>query len=170
MAEARQLLWLTLLVGVVAALTLSAGVYVLLRRLAIRPLAEAVRVAGDVAAGKLDSTLPARSNDEVGRLLDAMQGMRGQLQAVMAAQAEMARRHDAGELSYRMDATAFPGEYGRMVADSNQLVASSNAVTQRLVEVMQRYAVGDLSVDMEALPGEKAVFTAAMATTKSNLA
>ena len=56
-----------------------------------------------------------------------------------------------------------------MVADSNQLVASSNAVTQRLVEVMQRYAVGDLSVDMEALPGE-AVFTAAMATTKRNLA
>ncbi|WP_423172874.1 MULTISPECIES: methyl-accepting chemotaxis protein [unclassified Stenotrophomonas maltophilia group] len=169
-SEARQLLWLTLLVGVIAALTLSAGVYVLLRRLAIRPLAEAVRVAGDVAAGKLDSTLPARSNDEVGRLLDAMQGMRGQLQSVMAAQAEMARRHDAGELSYRMDAAAFPGEYGRMVADSNQLVASSNAVTQRLVEVMQRYAVGDLSVDMEALPGEKAVFTAAMATTKRNLA
>ncbi|KAG0773663.1 hypothetical protein G6F22_014688 [Rhizopus arrhizus] len=169
-AEARQLLWLTLLVGVVAALALSAGVYVLLRRLVIRPLAEAVRVAGDVAAGKLDSTLPARSNDEVGRLLEAMQGMRGQLQAVMAAQAEMARRHDAGELSYRMDASAFPGEYGRMVADSNQLVASSNAVTQRLVEVMQRYAVGDLSVDMEALPGEKAVFSAAMATTKSNLA
>ncbi len=60
-----------------------------------------------------------------------------------------------------------PGEYGRMVADSNQLVASSNAVTQRLVEVMQRYAVGDLSVDMEALPGEKAVFTAAMATTNA---
>ncbi len=82
----------------------------------------------------------------------------------------MARRHDAGELSYRMDAAAFPGEYGRMVADSNQLVASSNAVTQRLVEVMQRYAVGDLSVDMEALPGEKAAFTAAMATTKGNLA
>ncbi len=169
-AEARQLLWLTLLVGVIAALSLSAGVHVLLRRLAIRPLAEAVRVAGDVAAGKLDSTLPARSNDEVGRLLDAMQGMRGQLQSVMAAQAEMARRHDAGELSYRMDAAAFPGEYGRMVADSNQLVASSNAVTQRLVEVMQRYAVGDLSVDMEALPGEKAAFTAAMATTKGNLA
>ncbi|HAL22054.1 MAG TPA: chemotaxis protein [Stenotrophomonas sp.] len=168
-AEARQLLWLTLLVGVVAALTLSAGVYVLLRRLAIRPLAEAVRIAGDVAAGKLDSAMPARSNDEVGRLLEAMQAMRGQLQAVMAAQAEMAQRHDAGQISYRMDASAFPGEYGRMVADSNQLVASSNAVTQRLVEVMQRYAVGDLSVDMEALPGEKAVFTAAMATTKNNL-
>ncbi|AWH45135.1 methyl-accepting chemotaxis protein [Stenotrophomonas sp. ZAC14A_NAIMI4_1] len=168
-AEARQLLWLTLLVGVIAALTLSAGVYVLLRRLAIRPLAQAVRIAGDVAAGKLDTALPPRSNDEVGRLLEAMQGMRGTLQAVMAAQADMAQRHDEGQISYRMDASAFPGEYGRMVADSNQLVASSNAVTQRLVDVMRRYAVGDLSVDMDALPGEKAVFTAAMATTKANL-
>ncbi|MBN5051355.1 HAMP domain-containing protein [Stenotrophomonas maltophilia] len=169
-AQARELLWIILLVGVVAALVLSGGVYLLLQRLAVRPLAQAVRIAGDVAAGKLDTAMPALGNDEVGRLLDAMQGMRGQLQAVMAAQAEMARRHDAGEISYRMDASVFPGEYGRMVADSNQLVADSNAVTQRLVEVMQRYAVGDLSVDMEALPGEKAVFTAAMATTKSNLA
>ncbi|CAH0239653.1 methyl-accepting chemotaxis protein [Stenotrophomonas lactitubi] len=169
-AQARELLWIILLVGVVAALVLSGGVYLLLQRLAVRPLAQAVRIAGDVAAGKLDTAMPALGNDEVGRLLDAMQGMRGQLQAVMAAQAEMARRHDAGEISYRMDASVFPGEYGRMVADSNQLVADSNAVTQRLVEVMQRYAVGDLSVDMDALPGEKAVFTAAMATTKSNLA
>ncbi|WP_336032393.1 methyl-accepting chemotaxis protein [Stenotrophomonas indicatrix] len=169
-AQARELLWIILLVGVVAALVLSGGVYLLLQRLAVRPLAQAVRIAGDVAAGKLDTAMPALGNDEVGRLLDAMQGMRGQLQAVMAAQAEMARRHDAGEISYRMDASVFPGEYGRMVADSNQLVADSNAVTQRLVEVMQRYAVGDLSVDMEALPGEKAIFTAAMATTKTNLA
>ena len=169
-AQARELLWIILLVGVVAALVLSGGVYLLLQRLAVRPLAQAVRIAGDVAAGKLDTAMPALGNDEVGRLLAAMQGMRGQLQAVMAAQAEMARRHDAGEISYRMDASVFPGEYGRMVADSNQLVADSNAVTQRLVEVMQRYAVGDLSVDMDALPGEKAVFTAAMATTKTNLA
>jgi methyl-accepting chemotaxis protein len=52
------------------------ALYVLLRRLAIRPLAEAAWWRA-TAAGKLDSTLPARSNDEVGRLLDAMQGMRG---------------------------------------------------------------------------------------------
>ncbi|KAF1014945.1 MAG: Methyl-accepting chemotaxis protein IV [Stenotrophomonas maltophilia] len=169
-AQARQLLWTILLVGVIAALVLSAGVYLLLQRLAVRPLAQAVRIAGDVAAGKLDTALPARGNDEVGRLLAAMQGMRGQLQAVMAAQSEMAHRHENGEISYRMDASAFPGEYGRMVADSNALVAASNAVTQRLVEVMQRYAVGDLSVDMDVLPGEKAAFTAAMATTKQNLA
>ena len=169
-AKARQLLWITVVVGVLAALVLGLGVYVLLRRLVVRPLGQAVRIADDVAQGKLDTPMPKRGNDEVGRLLGAMQGMRGQLQAVMAAQAEMAQRHDAGELAYRMDASSFPGEYGRMVADSNQLIADSHALTWKLVEVMQRYAVGDLAPDMDELPGDKAAFTAAMATTKRNLA
>jgi methyl-accepting chemotaxis protein len=68
-----------------------------------------------------------------------------------------------------MDAQAFPGEYGRMVEDTNQLVGANIAVTRRLVEVMQRYAVGDLSQDMDRLPGDQAVFTDAMDTTKANL-
>jgi methyl-accepting chemotaxis protein len=168
-AQARALLWIILAVGFGAALVLSASVYVLLRRQAIRPLADAVRLSADVAEGRLDTPLPPPRDDEVGRLLESMQRMRGQLRAVMAAQGEMAHRHEAGELSYRMDAQAFPGEYGRMVEDTNQLVGANIAVTRRLVEVMQRYAVGDLSQDMDRLPGEQAVFTDAMDTTKANL-
>jgi methyl-accepting chemotaxis protein len=168
-AQARALLWIILAVGLGAALVLSASVYVLLRRQAIRPLADAVRLSVDVAEGRLDTSLPPPRNDEVGRLLESMQRMRNQLQAVMAAQADMAQRHEAGELSYRMDAQAFPGAYGRMVDDSNQLVGANIAVTRRLVEVMQRYAVGDLSQDMDRLPGEQARFTEAMDTTKANL-
>jgi methyl-accepting chemotaxis protein len=38
-----------------------------------------------------------------------------------------------------------------------------------LVEVMQRYAVGDLSQDMDRLPGEQAVFTDAMDAAKASL-
>ncbi len=168
-AEARALLWIILAVGFGAALVLSASVYVLLRRQAIRPLADAVRLSADVAEGRLDTPLPPPRDDEVGRLLESMQRMRGQLRAVMAAQAEMAQRHEAGELGYRMDAQAFPGEYGRMVEDTNQLVGANIAVTRRLVDVMQRYAVGDLSQDMDRLPGDQAVFTDAMDTTKANL-
>jgi methyl-accepting chemotaxis protein len=168
-AQARSLLWIILAVGLGAALVLSASVYVLLRRQAIRPLAEAVRLSADVAEGRLDTALPPPRNDEVGRLLESMQRMRSQVRAVMAAQGEMAQRHEAGELSYRMDAQSFPGEYGQMVGDTNQLVGANIAVTRRLVEVMQRYAVGDLSQDMDRLPGEQARFTEAMDTTKANL-
>ena len=167
--QARSLLWIILGVGLGAALVLSGSVYVLLRRQAIRPLADAVRLSADVAEGRLDTPLPPPRDDEVGRLLESMQRMRGQLRAVMAAQGEMAQRHEAGELGYRMDAQAFPGEYGRMVEDTNQLVGANIAVTRRLVDVMQRYAVGDLSQDMDRLPGDQAVFTDAMDTTKANL-
>ncbi|MGA6149211.1 MULTISPECIES: methyl-accepting chemotaxis protein [Stenotrophomonas] len=168
-AQARALLWIILAVGLGAALVLSGSVYVLLRRQAIRPLADAVRLSAEVADGRLDTPLPAVRDDEVGRLLQSMQRMRDQLQAVMTAQAEMARRHEAGELSYRMDAEGFPGAYGRMVHDTNHLVGANIGVTRRLVEVMQRYAVGDLTPDMDRLPGEQAAFTAAMDTTKGNL-
>ncbi len=81
----------------------------------------------------------------------------------------MAQRHDAGEISYRMDATAFPGGYGQMVRDTNTLVANHIQVKLRAIEIMGHYAVGDLSVDMERLPGEKAVITQALDTAKANL-
>jgi methyl-accepting chemotaxis protein len=95
--------------------------------------------------------------------------MIGTLKAVTSAQAEMYARHEAGTISFRMDDSVFPGEYGRLVRDTNQLVAAHIAVKMRAVEVMQRYAMGDLSVDMDRLPGEKAKITEAMDTTKANL-
>ena len=120
-------------------------------------------------AGKLDGKIDTTRQDEVGQLLSAMQRMQTQVQSVIAAQSEMAARHDEGQISYRMDDSAFPGEYGRMVRDTNALVASHLAVMQQLVDLMQRYAVGDLSTDMAPLPGEKAALTDAMRTTKHYL-
>jgi methyl-accepting chemotaxis protein len=141
----------------------------LIARSIIKPVGEAVRVANDVSAGKLDGVIDTHRRDEIGLLLGAMQRMQSQLRSVLSAQGEMATRHDAGEISYRMDDSTFPGDYGRMVRDTNALVGSHVDVQTRLIEVMKQYAVGDLSVDMDRLPGEKAVITEAMDTTKANL-
>ncbi|KRG79826.1 chemotaxis protein, partial [Stenotrophomonas acidaminiphila] len=78
-------------------------------------------------------------------------------------------QHDAGIISYRMDQAAFPGDYGVMVAGTNQLVGNHIGVKMQVIELAQRYAVGDLSRDMPALPGEKAEITETMATIKRNL-
>ena len=40
---------------------------------------------------------------------------------------------------------------------------------QHLIDVMRHYARGDLSVDMDRLPGEKAAITQAMDETKASL-
>jgi methyl-accepting chemotaxis protein len=134
-----------------------------------RPLREATRVAGAIAHGKLDNTIVSQSLDETGQLLGSMRNMQDQLQSVLAAQDEMARRHEAGEISFRMDETRFPGDYGRMVADSNALVAGHISVKMDVIALTQRYAVGDLSQDMARLPGEKAVISETMDAVKRNL-
>ncbi|MQP77712.1 HAMP domain-containing protein [Stenotrophomonas sp. MYb238] len=168
-AQARSLLGLVALVGLLAAASLCAGLWLLLRGLVLRPLADAVRVSGDVAQGRLDTVIPERRNDELGQLLRAQSHMREQIKAVIQAQNEMAKRHDEGNISYRIDASGFAGDYGRMVQETNALVGSHVQVQQHLIGIMRHYARGDLSVDMDRLPGEKAAITQAMDETKASL-
>ncbi len=136
----------------------------------VTPLRNATAVANAIAGGRLDNPIPAPSRDETGQLLSSMQRMQTQLHAVIEAQNEMARQHDAGIISYRIDPTAFPGDYAVMVAETNALVANHIDVKMQVIGIARRYAVGDLSPDMPQLPGEKQVITETMAAIKQNLA
>ncbi|MCI2263662.1 methyl-accepting chemotaxis protein [Xanthomonas indica] len=158
-----------ILLGNLLVIVAAIGLAVLIRRQLLKRLGTAIGVADAIARGKLDNTIDLRSKDEAGVLLLSMDKMQSQLQSVLAAQAEMAQRHDAGQISFRMDETVFPGDYGRMVRDSNALAASHIAVKLRLAQIMGRYAIGDLSDDMDRLPGEKAVLTETMDKVKQNL-
>lgn len=134
------------------------------------PLRRAIDVSRQISSGHLDTAILSTSDDETGQLLSSMRLMQERLTSVMAALRDMAHRHNAGEISFRMEADQFPGAYGMVVHDINDVVAAHIAVKLRLVEIMQRYAVGDLSEDMDRLPGEKAVLTRTMDVAKSNLA
>ncbi|MFB5856049.1 methyl-accepting chemotaxis protein [Stenotrophomonas maltophilia] len=160
-----------------AIMAVSGGVLVLIvlalswligNRIAV-PLKQATAVAEGIARGKLDSHIGAQPHDETGRLLHAMSGMQQQLHAVISGQREMARRHDGGELSYRIDASAFPGEYGLMVQETNALVGGHVQTLHDVLDVVQQYAVGDLSRDIARYPGEKAAMTTTVDTVKTNL-
>ncbi|MCS3811033.1 methyl-accepting chemotaxis protein [Xanthomonas sp. 4461] len=165
MADSRKLL----VAGTVLVVLLSAALGLLITRSLTQPLGRATRAAEAIAGGKLDNDVDTSFNDETGRLLKAMSKMQLQLRNLLAAQTDMARRHDEGQISFRIDAAAFPGDYGRMAHDTNTLVGSHIAVKMRLAQIMGRYAIGDLSEDMEKLPGEKAVLSDTMAQVKVNL-
>ncbi|KRG66111.1 chemotaxis protein [Stenotrophomonas humi] len=169
MEQARALLWTIAAVGLIAALLLCGALYILLRRFVFTPLGEAVRVSDDIAAGKLDNRIRIQRDDEMGALLSSMQRMQTQLQAVIAAQREMAQQHEAGTISYRMDETIFPGDYGVMVKENNALVASHLRLIVSALDVIKRYSLGDLNVDIERLPGEKKVLTDAVDAVKVSL-
>ncbi|WP_337245840.1 methyl-accepting chemotaxis protein [Luteimonas sp. gir] len=160
---------LAMIAGIVIIVLLAAAMAIAISRTLSRSVGSAVKVANDVSDGRLDTQIVVDRNDEVGQLLGAMQRMQGQLRAVIDAQRGMARAHEDGAISYRMDESAFPGDYGMMVRETNALVGSHVAVKMHLIEVMRQYAIGDLTPDLEQYPGEKAVLTETMATVKANL-
>ncbi|MBV6889788.1 MCP four helix bundle domain-containing protein [Xanthomonas campestris pv. spermacoces] len=156
--------------GSLMVVLLSGTLGLLITRSLTRPLSRATRAAEAIAEGKLDNAVHSDARDETGRLLQAMDKMQSQVRNLITAQLNMAKRHDAGQVSFRMDAGVFPGDYGRMAGDTNALVDSHIQVTARLAQIMGRYAIGDLSDDMDALPGEQAKLTETMAQVKHNLA
>ncbi|WP_407460991.1 methyl-accepting chemotaxis protein [Xanthomonas campestris pv. raphani] len=158
-----------LVAGTVLVVLLSGALGLLITRSLTQPLSRATRAAESIAGGKLDNDVDTQATDESGRLLKAMSKMQNQLHSLISAQTDMAKRHDDGQISFRIDASAFPGDYGRMAHDTNNLVGSHIAVKMRLAQIMGRYAIGDLSEDMDKLPGEKAVLTETMAQVKVNL-
>ncbi|MDI9237440.1 methyl-accepting chemotaxis protein [Lysobacter sp. LF1] len=129
----------------------------------------ATQAAQAMADGDFSQDIHSEQRDEIGQMLQALERMRSRLDDYALAQGEMARRHDEGQISFRIDESAFPGAYGRMAHETNALVASHIDAIQRALAIMERYAVGDLSQDMDRLPGEKAVLTRTMDSVKGNL-
>ncbi len=160
---------LQLLVLGAIALVVGIAASVLIGRSLTGPLARAVGLANRMAKGDLADDVDLGGRDEITQLGNAMATVRQSVQGAIAAQLDMARQHEAGAISHRMDETAFPGDFGRMIHATNALVGSHVAVEFHMVEVMQRYAIGDLSRDLDSYPGEKAVLTTTMANVKDSL-
>ncbi|HYG06885.1 MAG TPA: methyl-accepting chemotaxis protein [Stenotrophomonas sp.] len=146
--------------GVLVLLNLAVGW--LIGNSVLRPVSRALAVLKGVSQGDLHVHVGHRGRDEVGQMLQAMDEMQVRLRRVIEAQHEMGRQHEAGIISYRIPSAEFAGEFATMVEGTNTLVANHIGVKMRVVELAKRYAEGDLSQEMEPLPGEKAVITAAI--------
>ena len=161
-----------LVFGIVAglfALLAALGVGIVLARAITAALGRAMTVANHVAAGRLDDAIVVDGNDETARLMKAMKHMQSELRAFVEAQQEMAAQHREGQIDHRMPAERFAGIYGDMANAINELVATHIDVNLRVVEVVGTYARGDLSVDIERLPGQGARITAAVDSVKHGM-
>ncbi|WP_313298408.1 methyl-accepting chemotaxis protein [Stenotrophomonas sp.] len=163
----RSLLQLLVLGGV--ALLVGIGASVMIGRSLSGPLARAVNLAERLSKGQLDQEFRLGGRDELTQLGEAMASVRQSVQAAIGAQLQMAEQHEAGAIRYRMDASAFPGDFGHMVQATNSLVESHVQVELLMAEVMQRYAIGDLSRDLPDYPGEKGTLTRTLAAVKQSL-
>lgn len=134
-----------------------------------KPLNQAVRVAQRVGEGDLESSIADTRSDETGQLLQAMRRMQDQLKRFTEAQEELSGRHASGDLSFRIEATQFPGVYGRMAGQVNDVLESSIKVTLDMLNLVDEYARGDFSRDMARLPGQMARISSTMDAAKASL-
>jgi methyl-accepting chemotaxis protein len=162
--------WVTI-GGVLAGIAIAAFLGLRIRRSLMRQLggepAYAAEVVRRIARGLLNEDV--RLQYPGSSLLADMQQMQLQLRQLNAGQLDMKQRHDAGELDYRLDATRFPGAYGGMAEAINELAGSHIELSTQIVELLERYAIGDFARDMARLPGQKQRISLAMDTAKSNL-
>ena len=91
------------------------------------------------------------------------------LRQLAEAQRTLFEQHQAGQISERMDASAFRGSFGTLASDLNELVDSHIQVKLRVIDVVAAYARGDLSPQIERYPGEKARITAAVDAVKAGM-
>ena len=151
------------LIGAIVFLVLLIGVIgVFIARSITGPLNQADQVADAVRRGKFNNVIKIVGRDETAKLLTSLNAMQETLRNFASAQTQMFHQHEAGEIDHRMDAEQFPGDYGQMASNVNQLVDSHISVNNKVVQIVARYAKGDLSVDMERLPGKKGEITDAV--------
>lgn len=155
----------------IAAIALALGAVLawLITRSLTLPLLQASKTANDIAQGRLDGSINPEGKDEVADLLRAMKDMQAVLRQFASSQQEMAARHDAGEIDFRMPSAQFKGAYAQLAEGVNTLVGSHIGVTMRIVEVVSAYAKGDLSMDIERYPGQKARITDAIDAIKAGM-
>jgi methyl-accepting chemotaxis protein len=130
---------------------------------------ERARVFADkIAAGDLTATITLADNDTQS-LMASLKSMSDKLNAVIAAQTDMSREHEKGNIAYRIDAGALPGTYRELAQMTNELVDAHLKSMFQLVSILQHYGRGDFSVDMAQLPGQKGELTRAAADAKRSL-
>ncbi|MDO9161278.1 MAG: methyl-accepting chemotaxis protein [Methylococcaceae bacterium] len=134
-----------------------------------RSLQSAQQIASAISEGNLNSNINTQQRDEVGRLLGSMKIMQDAIKNFVSAQNVMAQKHAEGWIHEQIDASQFPGIYGKMANEINELVATHIAVKMQVVDVVGKYAKGDFSHEMDRLPGDKAKVTNAVDAVKTAL-
>lgn len=134
------------------------------------PMAEVVGAAKAVAAGDFSVRCESNKRDEAGQLLRAMGAMQTVIGRFVAAQHEMAERHEAGTISHYIDTEALPGAYGELAAGTNAMVRAHIDTNFKALHLISDYVAGRFEEAMPELPGEKRQVTDTVNAARATMA
>ncbi len=138
-------------------LLLSACFVILFVRSISKALTGMTSAMGKLAQGDLKVEIPSKQRtDELGTMARAMSIMVTTLDRFVKAQIEMADAHNQkGRISHAINAQEFPGAYGDMARNLNEMVQSHIDVQMQFIDCMVGYIHANFEHRMAKLPGER---------------
>ena len=122
-----------------------------------------------LAAGQFAERIHVDTRDELHEIGRGMEDAAATLRKFSQAQQSLFEQQQAGDLDSRIDAENFPGAFGVMAEQVNTLVASFIDETLHIIDVIGDYGRGDLSRDVNRMPGKKADAVRSVDAVKASL-
>ncbi len=154
---------------VLLVLLLSAYLFLGFTRSTRASLRQIQDVAESIAVGRFPEAARVTGRDELRDIAVSLEGGVASLRGFAEAQRKLFDAHQAGEVEERLDSEEFPGSFGVMADEINTLVGSHIELQTRVIAIVDAYGRGDLSEDIERLPGKKARITEAVDDVKARM-
>ena len=129
-------------------------------------LRERVKDAIAISNGELIEVKLSSDKDRLGQ---AFQQIILALQQVITTNNETCQAQARGEMSVRNDVEEFQGIYRDLAAGVNSAIGSMANPLNETADILKKYAEGDLSSEMSALPGEQVILSDALNQIRNSL-
>ncbi len=127
------------------------------------------KTVSKVAAGDFSNTEVFNSRDELGQLSRDLASCVDTIHNMVNDTKELGRRQSEGDLQYRLDLTAYSGEYRDMMHAVNFAFDDLLKDIDDLMSVLKEYTAGNFNVKLRLLKGEKQTVNVCVDQLKSNL-
>lgn len=124
-------------------------------------------IAAEIAKGNLNFDFqPASERDELGNAVITMQKS---LQEMSAELKHTIQQQIEGNIDAECDPGKFHGVYADLMESINKLLISVTNPMVEVSDILQEYAMGDLSLQMRELPGKQKVLSDGVNSIRKNL-
>ncbi|GHU74465.1 hypothetical protein FACS1894188_02760 [Clostridia bacterium] len=151
------------------AVLICAALALSIARVISKGVGELVKVADEIAAGRLGVSIRKGANDEIGILSKRFEKLRDTLALLVGEMNKMSDLHDAGDVEIQIDENLFEGAYKEAARKTNQMVMTYINHMLNICELLEGFGQGDFDADYEICVGKKNLSNQVVEKVRTNL-
>ena len=131
----------------------------------LRKTSDSMQLLGQGDFGAQLETLPGDLN----ALNVSFDSLKNNVKTLISDMAQLSAAHAQGDIDALLDISQFDGDFKAVAQGVNQMVTAYVSDTEKFIAVMDNIGRGDLTVQLEAMPGQKAAMNKSVDRIRGNL-